>query len=177
MSQIDIEITQDVSQTLGQLSGQARHLVRVASVIDGDISVPEIARLMSRSTAAMLPAIEEALASGLIRETGTGLRFRHEALRDAVRRSLPASLAAALRDDYVRLRPAPPSPGWETLSRREQEIARLVGCALTNRQIATRIGRSPHTVNYHLRQIFGKLHIGSRVELASWVHNRAAIRR
>jgi DNA-binding CsgD family transcriptional regulator len=42
-----------------------------------------------------------------------------------------------------------------------------VGRALTNQQIATRIGRSRHTVNYHLRRIFHKLGITSRVELAS----------
>jgi DNA-binding CsgD family transcriptional regulator len=31
---------------------------------------------------------------------------------------------------------------------------------------------SPHTVNYHLRQIFQKLGIGSRVELARIVQER-----
>ncbi|WP_082772170.1 helix-turn-helix transcriptional regulator [Actinoplanes sp. TFC3] len=53
------------------------------------------------------------------------------------------------------------------LSPREREIAMLAGQALTNTQIARRVGRSPHTVNYHLRQIFQKLGIASRVELAA----------
>ena len=44
--------------------------------------------------------------------------------------------------------------------------AGLVGRALTNRQIPSRLGRSPHTVNYHLRLIYQKLAITSRVELA-----------
>jgi DNA-binding CsgD family transcriptional regulator len=59
--------------------------------------------------------------------------------------------------------------GWESLTEQELRIARLVGRALTNQQIATRIGRSRHTVNYHLRRIFHKLGIASRVELASLV--------
>jgi DNA-binding CsgD family transcriptional regulator len=69
-------------------------------------------------------------------------------------------------------RAKPPEPGprvvdWSLLSAREREIADLAGRALTNRQIATVVGRSPHTVNYHLRQIFQKLGLTSRVELAS----------
>jgi DNA-binding CsgD family transcriptional regulator len=56
---------------------------------------------------------------------------------------------------------------WGLLSERELQIAGLVGQALTNQQIAGRVNRSPHTVNYHLRQIFRKLDLTSRVELAS----------
>ncbi|MEU7871270.1 LuxR family transcriptional regulator [Dactylosporangium sp. NPDC049140] len=54
----------------------------------------------------------------------------------------------------------------DLLTDREHELVRLIGRGLTNRQIATRTGRSTHTVNYHLRQIFRKLGISSRVELA-----------
>jgi DNA-binding CsgD family transcriptional regulator len=54
------------------------------------------------------------------------------------------------------------------------EIAELVGQALTNQQIAGRLDRSPHTVNFHLRQIFRKLGIASRVELVSLLRRRAA---
>ncbi|MET0424781.1 MAG: helix-turn-helix transcriptional regulator, partial [Actinoplanes sp.] len=60
----------------------------------------------------------------------------------------------------------------ELLSAREREIADLVGQAMTNRQIATRTAISPHTVNFHLRQIFGKFGITSRVELAALLHQR-----
>lgn len=56
--------------------------------------------------------------------------------------------------------------GWESLGETERTIAHLVSQGLTNRQIAKRVFLSPHTVNYHLRQIFRKLGINSRVELA-----------
>jgi DNA-binding CsgD family transcriptional regulator len=62
--------------------------------------------------------------------------------------------------------------GWAHLSSKQRVIARLVSHALTNRQIARRLYLSPHTVNYHLRQIFRKLGIGSRVELARIVQQR-----
>lgn len=52
-----------------------------------------------------------------------------------------------------------------SLSRREIEIARLVGCGMTNRQVAKQLSLSPHTVNFHLRSIFRKLSISTRVKL------------
>ena len=49
---------------------------------------------------------------------------------------------------------------------REREIANLVAVGLTNREVADRLYLSPYTVNSHLRHVFTKLGIRSRVELA-----------
>lgn len=49
-------------------------------------------------------------------------------------------------------------------------VARLVGEGLTDQQLAFRLRRSPHTVNHHLRNIFRKPGIGSRVGLARPTH-------
>ncbi len=60
----------------------------------------------------------------------------------------------------------PPRPvPLAALSEREDEIARLVGRGMTNQQVAKQLGISPHTVNFHLRGIFRKLSITSRVKL------------
>jgi DNA-binding CsgD family transcriptional regulator len=56
--------------------------------------------------------------------------------------------------------------GWAALTSAELEVARLVAQGLTNRAVAERLFVSPHTVNTHLRHIFVKLGINSRVELA-----------
>ena len=48
----------------------------------------------------------------------------------------------------------------------ELAVAQLVSDGLTNREVADRLYVSPHTVNTHLRQVFAKLEINSRVELA-----------
>jgi DNA-binding CsgD family transcriptional regulator len=61
---------------------------------------------------------------------------------------------------------AEPGP---TLTDREEAVARLVGQALTNKQIARRLSISPHTVNYHLRQLYKKLGINNRVHLACYI--------
>ncbi|EWM18727.1 LuxR-family transcriptional regulator, maltose regulon positive regulatory protein [Kutzneria sp. 744] len=62
-------------------------------------------------------------------------------------------------------KPSVPRTPLEELSEREDEIARLVARGLTNRQVATHLGISPHTVNFHLRRIFRKLSITTRVRL------------
>jgi DNA-binding NarL/FixJ family response regulator len=53
------------------------------------------------------------------------------------------------------------------LSRAELAVARLVATGLTNRQAAAELFVSVKTVEYHLRNCFMKLDIGSRRELAS----------
>ncbi|HYQ61721.1 helix-turn-helix transcriptional regulator [Actinophytocola sp.] len=63
---------------------------------------------------------------------------------------------------------------WDSFSDVERAIARLVADGMTNRQIATRVRLSPHTVNYHLRVLFRKLDISSRAELVRHVPNSTA---
>jgi DNA-binding CsgD family transcriptional regulator len=60
----------------------------------------------------------------------------------------------------------PETNGWAALTTSELTVARLVAEGLTNREVAERLFVSPHTVNSHLRHVFSKLGITSRVELA-----------
>jgi DNA-binding CsgD family transcriptional regulator len=55
--------------------------------------------------------------------------------------------------------------GWRSLTDTERAIAEAVARGLTNREAGRRLFLSPHTVDSHLRQIFRKLGIRSRVEL------------
>jgi DNA-binding CsgD family transcriptional regulator len=55
--------------------------------------------------------------------------------------------------------------GWAAMTKSELAIAQLVATGLTNREIAERLFVSPHTVNTHLRQVFAKLEVKSRVDL------------
>jgi DNA-binding CsgD family transcriptional regulator/tetratricopeptide (TPR) repeat protein len=60
----------------------------------------------------------------------------------------------------------PETNGWAALTTSELTVARLVAEGLTNREVAERLFVSPHTVSSHLRHVFSKLGITSRVELA-----------
>ena len=56
-----------------------------------------------------------------------------------------------------------------SLTRREQEVAILVGQGLTNREIAAKLFISERTAESHVEQIRGKLGFRSRTQIAAWV--------
>ncbi|MGC5016025.1 helix-turn-helix transcriptional regulator [Streptosporangium sp. DT93] len=59
-----------------------------------------------------------------------------------------------------------PVSGWASLTGTERAVCDLVAQGLTNRNAAAQLFVSEHTVAFHLRQVFRKLGIRSRVELA-----------
>jgi DNA-binding CsgD family transcriptional regulator len=58
-----------------------------------------------------------------------------------------------------------PATGWEALTTAEVAVAQLASEGKTNREVAETLFISPHTVNSHMRHIFDKLNINSRVSL------------
>jgi DNA-binding CsgD family transcriptional regulator len=81
-----------------------------------------------------------------------------------------ARIRLLLRDLGVRVRhwtyQRRPDTGWDSLTSTEQQVTELVARGLTNRQVGAEMFISTHTVAFHLRQVFRKLAIRSRVELA-----------
>jgi DNA-binding NarL/FixJ family response regulator len=76
---------------------------------------------------------------------------------------LPAPVARRLGR-----RPATLAP----LTRREEEVAVLVSHGLTNRQIASELFISEHTVATHITKILKRLALSSRSRLSAWVAER-----
>jgi DNA-binding CsgD family transcriptional regulator len=58
-----------------------------------------------------------------------------------------------------------PATGWEALTSAEAAVAQLASEGKTDREIAETLFISPHTVNTHLRHIFDKLGVNSRISL------------
>jgi DNA-binding CsgD family transcriptional regulator len=70
-----------------------------------------------------------------------------------------------IRRRHWALSAARPVSGWESLTEAERATSQLAAQGLNNGQIGSRLYISKHTVAFHLRQIFRKLQISSRVEL------------
>lgn len=54
---------------------------------------------------------------------------------------------------------------WQSLSRREKQVAALICQGLTSRQIAARLVLSPETIKTHVRHILRKFGLRSRRDL------------
>jgi DNA-binding CsgD family transcriptional regulator len=63
-----------------------------------------------------------------------------------------------------------PAAGWPSLTEAERRVATLIGSGHTNKSAAAELGVSVNTVGTHLRAVFGKLGIQSRVQLANELH-------
>ncbi|MCW2650965.1 MAG: regulatory protein LuxR [Mycobacterium sp.] len=77
--------------------------------------------------------------------------------------SIDEAVAYAQRGRGERRRPA---SGWGSLTPTELDVVRLVGEGLSNKDIAARLFVSPRTVQSHLRHVYSKLGLTSRVQLA-----------
>lgn len=96
---------------------------------------------------------EGRLVAGALRRLGVRAWRRGPDARDG--------WASAARDG--------PDPTLDTLSAREREIARWVANGATNAEIAEALVISPKTVERHLTNVFAKLGLRNRAELASRV--------
>jgi predicted ATPase/DNA-binding CsgD family transcriptional regulator len=60
----------------------------------------------------------------------------------------------------------------DPLTRREREVATLIGRGLTNRQISSELSISENTVENHVHNILKKLELRSRAQVAAWAARR-----
>lgn len=80
---------------------------------------------------------------------------------------ISSTMAAKVLSEFIRqAREGQTEIGREGLTRREEEILRLIAEGATNRAIAARLNISESTVKKHLHNILDKLHLQNRVQLA-----------
>jgi DNA-binding NarL/FixJ family response regulator len=93
---------------------------------------------------------------------------------DAVRRTADGDvvftpgLAALVLGEFRRLAAAPATEGAPRLTERETEILRMVATGMSYKQIAARLVLSHRTVQNHVQNTLGKLHLHNRVELVRY---------
>ena len=95
---------------------------------------------------------------------------------DAVRRTaggdavFTPGLAALVLGEFRRLAAGPAGAGEDAprLTERETEILRMVATGLSYKQIASRLTLSHRTVQNHVQNTLGKLHLHNRVELVRY---------
>jgi len=92
--------------------------------------------------------------------------MRHEALADA--RRLGRQLRRFGVERRIVSQPRAKT-GWDSLTDSELKIVNLIAQGVTNRDVATQLHLSLHTVKTHVRNAFAKLGINSRAQLTRFM--------
>jgi DNA-binding CsgD family transcriptional regulator len=109
---------------------------------------PVVALIVDRSGAA------EAIAAGA----------RGVVLRGSPAKRIQAAIAAVAEGLFVTDDRNPAESMVEPLTNREAEVMQLLAAGRTNKEIASRLGISEHTVKFHVNGILGKLGVDTRTE-------------
>jgi DNA-binding CsgD family transcriptional regulator len=88
-----------LADRLGFVSGPVHEVLRAAALLGVDFAVPDLAIVLGRSVADLIPAVDEARAAGVLAESGSGLGFRHPLIRAALYDEIPAPVRAAWHRD------------------------------------------------------------------------------
>ena len=91
-----------VADRLGFVSGPVREVLRAAALLGVDFAVPDLATVLGRGVADLIPAVDEARAAGVLTESANGLGFRHPVIRAALYDEIPAPVRAAWHRDAGR---------------------------------------------------------------------------
>jgi DNA-binding CsgD family transcriptional regulator len=153
------------------LSPAARNLLEVAACLEPAFTIDSLATVFGKSPAPLLAPLEELVRRDLLLIGLQGvLTFQHDLVRQSVLHQVPCAIRNALRNESpylaAKLRSCDQDESkWDLLSQSERSVAELVAVGMTNREVAGQLLLSPHTVSFHLRKIYRKLGIVSRIEL------------
>jgi DNA-binding NarL/FixJ family response regulator len=117
-----------------------------------------------------LDVIQRRIGAGLLRLlTSIKREIQDPELLRAVPATATITLGEVSLDGYTYILTRLPSTGRCNLTDRERQIALLVRQGCSNKIVARELGISTFTVGTHLRRIFTKLGIDSRVCLAQLI--------
>jgi len=145
-----------ISAALGQARSAARLLGTAETLRDTtDVALSPIDRTFNERTLASVRARLGEHVFHTERDEGRALTLEQAlALQESLAPTMPSS---------PMFTPIPSPPYPNELTAREVEVLRLVAVGLSDSAVAERLVISPRTVQGHVRSIFNKIHVNSRV--------------
>ncbi|MFC7642495.1 AAA family ATPase [Streptosporangium lutulentum] len=101
-----------VRRRLDELGTKTRHLLEATAVLGRSFSPTYAAELLGETPTALLPALREALAAGVLVATADELVFRHELLWRSVVERVPPPVRQALHHQIEHNPPTRPTPAY-----------------------------------------------------------------
>jgi DNA-binding CsgD family transcriptional regulator len=176
------DATQRLAATVPGYPDMAAAADHARGLVDQDAALLEQVAVRYTATRARASALEDAgrswVSQGDQRSAEALLRQAYDLYEELGSAAGTARVRAWLRTAGTRLchwtHADRPAFGWDSLTDTERVIVGLVAQGLSNRQVASRVFLSSHTVAFHLRHIFWKLGVTSRVQLARMAAEQAA---
>jgi DNA-binding CsgD family transcriptional regulator/tetratricopeptide (TPR) repeat protein len=112
-----------IADRLGFVAGPVRDALRAAALLGVDFAVTDLATVLGRNVAELIPAVDEACAAGVLVESRNVLGFRHPLIREALYEEMAASVRAAWHRDAGRALAASGAP----VDRVARQLLRAVG--------------------------------------------------
>jgi DNA-binding CsgD family transcriptional regulator/tetratricopeptide (TPR) repeat protein len=88
-----------IADRLGFVSSSTREVLRAAALLGVEFAITDLTAVLGRTVAALVPALDEARATGVLTDSGSGLAFRHPLIRESLYAEMPASVRAAWHRD------------------------------------------------------------------------------
>jgi DNA-binding NarL/FixJ family response regulator len=192
-STVDLEVVGEAGDVAGAVASAAFHepdvVVLDLELADGD-GTEVIRALQARNSGAKILVLTERTHGAAVLEClrlgvagfvdkATGIRTIGTAIRRIARgeRVIGRELeqAAVMELGRFARQAREGSEVAASLTRRELEILELISAGLTMRQIATRLGISPRTVETHVSHVLAKLGLRSRVDIVREAGRRASV--
>ena len=168
-----------IADRLGFVPAPVREVLRAAALLGVDFAVPDLAIVLGRGVADLIPAIDEARAAGVLAESGNGLGFRHPLIRAALYDEIPVPVRAAWHRDAGRALAEAGAPA----DRVARQLLRAVGgpggttepmdewiLSWLARTAEPLVGQAPQVAAELLRQAVASSPVGSAR------HDRLAVR-
>jgi DNA-binding CsgD family transcriptional regulator/tetratricopeptide (TPR) repeat protein len=99
-----------IADRLGFVSTATRTVLRAAALLGVEFAVTDLTAVLGRPVADLVPAIDEAVATGVLAESPGGLAFRHPLIRTALYEEVPGGVRAAWHRDAGRALAATGAP-------------------------------------------------------------------
>jgi DNA-binding CsgD family transcriptional regulator/tetratricopeptide (TPR) repeat protein len=88
-----------IADRLGFVSASTREVLRAAALLGVEFAITDLTAVLDRTVAGLVPALDEARATGVLTDSGNGLAFRHPLIREALYAEMPTSVRAAWHRD------------------------------------------------------------------------------
>ena len=99
---VPVSLTAAIGRRLGFLAEETRVVLRLAALLGNEFSVTELSATAGTSAAALVPAIDEAVAAGVLSHDGARMVFRHGLIRQGMYEEIAPPVRAALHGQLAR---------------------------------------------------------------------------